>query len=154
MNAHPTPVPEEELRRTLAPRPQAPVQSETLPGPTGESNRLTLIPRAPLLCLGPSAAQVEAQVQAVTALGGIAMPAPGLPPEALATLQGVSAALHWGAEDEARPFALALSSRPGPILPLITDLPDLGHVMLERVTCIDTTASGGNAQLLVEVSGG
>jgi RHH-type proline utilization regulon transcriptional repressor/proline dehydrogenase/delta 1-pyrroline-5-carboxylate dehydrogenase len=32
-------------------------------------------------------------------------------------------------------------------------MPDAAHVMLERHVCIDTTASGGNAQLLAEVSG-
>ena len=30
---------------------------------------------------------------------------------------------------------------------------DAGHALLERHVCIDTTASGGNAQLLAEVSG-
>ena len=35
-----------------------------------------------------------------------------------------------------------------PILPLITGLPDTGHVMGERHVCVDTTASGGNAALL------
>src|SRR5690606_12637623 len=33
--------------------PRSPVGTRDLPGPTGESNRLTLHPRAPLLCLGP-----------------------------------------------------------------------------------------------------
>jgi RHH-type proline utilization regulon transcriptional repressor/proline dehydrogenase/delta 1-pyrroline-5-carboxylate dehydrogenase len=30
-------------------------------------------------------------------------------------------------------------------------MPDMGHTHLERHLCIDTTASGGNAQLLAEV---
>ena len=37
---------------------------------------------------------------------------------------------------------------------LIAGLPDKGHVVLERHVCIDTTASGGNAQLLAQVSEG
>ncbi|EKD61282.1 MAG: Delta-1-pyrroline-5-carboxylate dehydrogenase, partial [uncultured bacterium] len=36
--------------------------------------------------------------------------------------------------------------------PLIGGMPDAGHALLERHVCIDTTASGGNAQLLAEVS--
>ncbi len=48
------------------------------------------------------------------------------------------------------PYAQALAGRAGPILPLIAQ-PDVAHVRLERHVCIDTTASGGNAQLLAEV---
>ena len=40
----------------------------------------------------------------------------------------------------------------GPILPLVGGAPDPGHALLERHVCIDTTASGGNAQLLVEAN--
>ena len=54
---------------------------------------------------------------------------------------------------QARGYARALAQRKGPILPLITDHPDHGHAVQERHTCIDTTASGGNAQLLAEVGG-
>ena len=131
---------------------QQPGGTTELPGPTGESNRLTLVPRAPLLCLGPGSATATAQAQAVRALGGAAVEAPGLPPAALATLTGFAGALHWGPLDAARPFAQALAGRTGPILPLIAT-PDAGHVRLERHVCIDTTASGGNAQLLAEVGG-
>ncbi len=132
-------------------RPAAVSRITPLPGPTGESNRLTTTPRAPLLCLGPSAASAMEQAQAVRALGGHAVEAPGLPPEALTTLTGFAGALHWGPPETARPHALALAARPGPILPLIGDLPDAAHVLLERHVCIDTTAAGGNAQLLAEV---
>jgi len=68
----------------------------------------------------------------------------------LATLQGFAGALWWGAAESGRAYAKALASRPGPILPLI-GMPDRGHVVLERHLCIDTTASGGNAQLLAAV---
>jgi len=53
---------------------------------------------------------------------------------------------------KARACARAMANRPGPILPLIGDLPDAAHALLERHICIDTTASGGNAQLLAEVA--
>ncbi|NUB43996.1 bifunctional proline dehydrogenase/L-glutamate gamma-semialdehyde dehydrogenase PutA [Fertoebacter nigrum] len=136
--------------RLLRPRPEA-LHSRNLPGPTGESNRLSAFQRAPLLCLGPTAATARAQAGAVRALGGLAVEAPGLAPDALARLSGHSGALYWGAAEDARPFAQALARRQGPILPLIGGMPDAAHVALERHVCIDTTASGGNAQLLAEV---
>jgi len=69
-------------------------------------------------------------------------------PEALVTMGGLSGALWWGDETEARTYADALARRAGPILPLITGLPDTGHALLERHVCVDTTAAGGNAELL------
>ncbi|MGL4309773.1 MAG: bifunctional proline dehydrogenase/L-glutamate gamma-semialdehyde dehydrogenase PutA [Paracoccaceae bacterium] len=119
-----------------------------LPGPTGESNRLATEPRPPMLCLGPGQAAAEAQAQAIRALGGAAVLAPGLPPEALRRLRGFGGALLWADADTTRAHALALAARPGPILPLVCGMPDAGHALAERHVCIDTTASGGNAQLL------
>jgi RHH-type proline utilization regulon transcriptional repressor/proline dehydrogenase/delta 1-pyrroline-5-carboxylate dehydrogenase len=120
-----------------------------LPGPTGESNRLTLSPRAPVLCLGPGAAAEAAQVAAVAALGGVGVAAGGLvPADWLATAPGFSGAVWWGDEATARALAAALARRDGPILPLITDQPDRAQVLHERHLCIDTTAAGGNAHLL------
>ncbi|MGB3146326.1 MAG: aldehyde dehydrogenase family protein, partial [Paracoccaceae bacterium] len=122
-----------------------------LPGPTGESNRLSHSPRDPLLCLGPGPKTARAQAEAVRALGGRAVEVPDLlDPASLATLQGFAGVLWWGGSDQARAYGLALAQRPGPILPLITGQPDRGHVLLERHICIDTTASGGNAALLAE----
>jgi len=143
----------DEVSRALAPGrlPQADRHTRDLPGPTGESNRLTTIPRLPLLCLGPSAAVALAQAEAGRALGGHAVEAPGLAPEALSTLQGFGGVLWWGEAEAGRSFALALAARAGPILPLIGDQPDAGHALQERHVCIDTTASGGNAQLLADM---
>jgi RHH-type proline utilization regulon transcriptional repressor/proline dehydrogenase/delta 1-pyrroline-5-carboxylate dehydrogenase len=133
-----------------APAPQ-PVATLDLPGPTGESNRLTLSPRAPLLCLGPGRAAAEAQGRAVESLGGRAVIVTGsLAPDALTTLTGFSGLLWWGDAETARAFAGALAARKGPILPVITAMPDRGHVLQERHVCVDTTASGGNAALLAE----
>lgn len=137
----------------------APTQAETparehaMPGPTGESNRLSLHLRAPLLCLGPGAEAEAAQAEAIRALGGTAKLAQGaVSPEALVDMGGIAGALWWGETEGARPFAQALARRAGPILPLITTRPDAAHVWSERHLCIDTTASGGNAQLLVDQS--
>ena len=134
------------------PVPHRPQRTGVLPGPTGESNRLSLIARPPLLCLGPGAAAAAEQVTAVQALGGLAVSVDGsLDPEALARLTGFSGVIWWGDDGTGRALAQALASRPGPILPLITDCPDAGHALLERHLCIDTTASGGNAELLAEM---
>ncbi|MWP38705.1 bifunctional proline dehydrogenase/L-glutamate gamma-semialdehyde dehydrogenase PutA [Rhodobacter sphaeroides] len=138
----------------LAPKAGELIGTRALPGPTGESNRLSLLRRPPLLCLGPGAAAARAQAEAVRTLGGLAVEAPGLAPEALATLRGFAGALFWGGAEDARPRAQALASREGPILPLIGGLPDEAHVAVERHLCIDTTASGGNAELLAAASGG
>jgi RHH-type proline utilization regulon transcriptional repressor/proline dehydrogenase/delta 1-pyrroline-5-carboxylate dehydrogenase len=142
----------DEVRAALKAATATPEPDEALilPGPTGESNRLTSVQRAPLLCLGPGSAAAMEQARRVRELGGEAVEAPGLPAEALATLAGFSGVLHWGTIEQRRPYAQALSGRAGPILPLIA-LPDVAHVRLERHVCIDTTASGGNAQLLAEV---
>jgi RHH-type proline utilization regulon transcriptional repressor/proline dehydrogenase/delta 1-pyrroline-5-carboxylate dehydrogenase len=121
-----------------------------LPGPTGESNRLSVHPRAPLLCLGPDAAAAQAQAAAVRGLGGFAVEAPGLAPEALTRLQGLSGAVWWGDAAGARARALALAAREGAILPLVTGALTASDATLERHLCIDTTASGGNAALLAE----
>jgi RHH-type proline utilization regulon transcriptional repressor/proline dehydrogenase/delta 1-pyrroline-5-carboxylate dehydrogenase len=139
---------EAEAARALgAPWPERAPQVTDLPGPTGESNRLSLVPRAPLLCLGPGRAAALAQAEAVRRLGGHAVEAPGLPPAALTRLRGFSAALWWGGPDAGRAHAQALAARPGPILPLVAG-PDAAHALIERHLCIDTTAAGGNARLL------
>ncbi|SPH24705.1 Bifunctional protein PutA [Defluviimonas aquaemixtae] len=122
-----------------------------LPGPTGESNRLTLLARAPFLCLGPGREATGAQAEAIQALGGQAIAVAGtLDPEALTTLRGFAGVFYWGDEATARTLDEALARRDGPILPLVTALPDLGHVAHERHVCVDTTASGGNAALLAQ----
>ena len=147
------PVTETEAARKLAgPFPHVVTEPVDLPGPTGESNRLHLTPRAPLLCLGPGAEAALAQAESVRQLGGHAVEAPDVAPEALTRLSGFSGALWWGAADTARAYARALAARSGPILPLIGGLPDRAHVAHERHICIDTTASGGNARLLAAVA--
>jgi RHH-type proline utilization regulon transcriptional repressor/proline dehydrogenase/delta 1-pyrroline-5-carboxylate dehydrogenase len=120
-----------------------------LPGPTGESNRLTALPRAAILCMGPGKEAAALQARMVSDLGGVAVEASGrIEPDDLVTLEGISGAIWWGEEDDARAIGLALSRRDGPILPLITGAPDLGHACIERHVCVDTTAAGGNAALL------
>ncbi|NBR53880.1 MAG: bifunctional proline dehydrogenase/L-glutamate gamma-semialdehyde dehydrogenase PutA [Rhodobacteraceae bacterium] len=141
------------LGQALAKAPAGTAQpTRDMPGPTGESNRLTASPRGPVLCLGPGSDAVARQVAAVEALGGVAVACEGLvDPEALATLTPLGAVLWWGEEDAGRTYEAALSRRSGPIVALVTTMPDAAHVLHERHVCIDTTAAGGNAALLAEV---
>ena len=48
----------------------------------------------------------------------------------------------------AHKFRVAIARRTGPLLPLITENDFADWCITERHTCIDTTASGGNASLL------
>ncbi|SHI47925.1 L-proline dehydrogenase /delta-1-pyrroline-5-carboxylate dehydrogenase [Palleronia salina] len=130
--------------------PDVPELMMEMPGPTGESNRLTLEPRAPVLCLGPSDEQRRAQVAAVNALGGIAKPMTDVPD--LEKADAFGSAIWWGDEDTARKLAAQLARRDGPLLRLVTGSITVPDVMHERHLCIDTTASGGNAALLAQVA--
>jgi RHH-type proline utilization regulon transcriptional repressor/proline dehydrogenase/delta 1-pyrroline-5-carboxylate dehydrogenase len=121
----------------------------SLPGPTGESNRLSYEHRAPLLCAGPGLETARAQAAAVRALGGQAMIATGMPsPALLAGADPLGGVLWWGDAESARQIETALADRPGPLTPMLRARPDRAQVLAERHLCIDTTAAGGNAELL------
>ncbi|MEP0208839.1 MAG: bifunctional proline dehydrogenase/L-glutamate gamma-semialdehyde dehydrogenase PutA [Paracoccaceae bacterium] len=121
----------------------------TLPGPTGELNRLEHWTRPPLLCLGPGTDVAQKQADAVRALGGHAIAATSaIEPDDLTSGPDYAGVIWWGDAETARRLDLALSNRSGPILPLITTYPDRAHVTQEHHLCVDTTASGGNAALL------
>ena len=127
----------------------APRQTVSLPGPTGESNRLSLLPGAPLLCLGPGRKAAQAQVQAVQGLGGTTISPDGaMDPDMVTGMQGIAGVIWWGDDTTAQVLEQALARRSGPILPLITGLPDVAQARVERHVCVDTTAAGGNASLL------
>lgn len=125
------------------------IDTVSLPGPTGESNRLSTLPRAAILCAGPTEQTAEAQRHAVEALGGIAVVATGgITATDLTTGPEYGGVLWWGDVDTARTYEQALAERTGPIVPLLRGLPDTARVRRERHVCVDTTASGGNAALL------
>ncbi len=158
------------VRRALSNIAALDMEPQTLPGPTGESNRLTLHPRGTVLCLGVS---VEiALAQAVQALGAgnaalvvvpgastavkplvdAGVPVTGLDgtvdPETLTGLMGFEMVAAVGASEWMRDLRIALSDRVGAILPLETQVLAPARYMVERHLCIDTTAAGGNASLL------
>ncbi|MEM6943824.1 MAG: bifunctional proline dehydrogenase/L-glutamate gamma-semialdehyde dehydrogenase PutA, partial [Pseudomonadota bacterium] len=145
----------------------------TLPGPTGESNRLSLHAKGPVLCLGPTAE--IALAHAAQALGAgcpVLIVAPGaaeaarpliaagapaaafdgtLAAEALSTLPVVAVAAA-PAPDWARTLRCALAARPGAIAALETEVIAPHRYYAERHICIDTTAAGGNAQLMASTT--
>ncbi|NND90574.1 MAG: bifunctional proline dehydrogenase/L-glutamate gamma-semialdehyde dehydrogenase PutA [Granulosicoccus sp.] len=143
---------------------------QTLPGPTGESNRLSVHPKGLVLCLGPSADIALAQaVQALGAGNPTVIVAPDAPsraqplidagapvvalsgtvkPEYLASMQRIVAVAAAGNADWARALRVVLSMRSGPIVPLETQIIAPERYVVERHLCIDTTAAGGNASLL------
>ena len=142
-----------QARIDAAPLPVLPPLANALPGPTGESNRLTRHARAPLLCLGPGAQACESQARAVQGLGGRAVEVTEpLEAEQLLQVQGYSGVIWWGGDEMARDYVRALAQRDGAILPLLTGALDATDALLERHVCVDTTASGGNAELLAAVS--
>ncbi len=139
------------------------VATISLPGPTGESNRLSKYGRGVILCLGPDAASARDQAAAARASGAApVLVAPGLAPnegldgrlspQSLADLNGVDAVVHYGEDATLAPYRRALAGRDGVIVPLIAER-DLARLLrIERHVCVDTTAAGGNAALLAAVS--
>ena len=133
----------------LPDQPPSPLTAQLLPGPTGESNRLSTLPRAAILCMGPGPEATLAQARAVEVLGGVALRSTGqINPDELTSGPAYGGVIWWGAPETARAIETALAHRTGAIIPLMTGLPDLARVRTERHVCVDTTASGGNAALL------
>ncbi len=135
---------------------------QTMPGVTGEANTLALWPRGPVLCLGPSLSDAIAQAGAARRMGCPALTVvPGakginsidgfLERAMLAELDGVEVIALWSGDDDLRAARTALAAREGKILPLVSSQDLESYCMLERHTCIDTTAAGGNATLLASV---
>ena len=75
-----------------------------------------------------------------------------LAPDVLAMVQGFACVCYWGSADRARAYRQALAQRSGPIIPLVTTQNLGAYCSHERHVCIDTTAAGGNAQLLAGVA--
>jgi RHH-type proline utilization regulon transcriptional repressor/proline dehydrogenase/delta 1-pyrroline-5-carboxylate dehydrogenase len=150
------PAPEDAVQARLdaAEVPAGPLSTRDMPGPTGESNRLSLHPRGRMLCLGPDLAAQAAEVARAGSVAVTVGPsgdvAGRLDPAALSRLAGIDAVLFWGDEATARACARALAAREGPLVPLLTAPGAAATLHLERHVCIDTTASGGNAALLAE----
>lgn len=136
-----------------------PLAAAELPGPTGESNRLSTFGKGLVLCLGPDAEAADVQAAAAESVNCQALRiAPGvtgdnaidgtLDPAALKDLGRIHVVVLWSDGEDARAARTALADREGAILPLIRAADVAGVCIKERHICIDTTAAGGNASLL------
>ncbi|MHB1110689.1 MAG: hypothetical protein ACYCZU_10285, partial [Devosia sp.] len=76
-----------------------------------------------------------------------------LAPAAIEAGLAVDAVMHFGDGAALRPWRQALARRDGPIVPLLGTEAEADRLILERHVCIDTTASGGNAELLAGRAG-
>lgn len=134
-----------------------------LPGPTGESNRLSVYARGVVLCLGPTAQDAAAQAELASQAGcPTLIIAPGakganaidgqLSLADLKMLKGFDAVALWSTPEHARAARVALAERTGPLIPLMMGKDIADQCVLERHVCIDTTAAGGNASLLAAVA--
>ncbi|MVS97523.1 bifunctional proline dehydrogenase/L-glutamate gamma-semialdehyde dehydrogenase PutA [Devosia marina] len=118
-----------------------------LPGPTGESNRLSAVPRGTLLCLGPTPEDLAGQIE-MAKKGGCRFESGDVDLEQLRLGTDFDAVAWFGDENQLRSIRRALSQRTGALMPLLSGPGDIGRLQLERHVCIDTTAAGGNASLM------
>jgi len=144
-----------------------------MPGPTGESNHLSVHPRGTALLLGDDAELALQQTADARAAGcsvlvlsesralveALADEWQGDPcvrcesvlpePDALAQVAGISV-VAVATTDVQRRLAVrrALAAREGAIIPVVDTSGDVSRFVMERHVCIDTTAAGGNASLL------
>lgn len=157
--------------------PPAPVDTRKMPGPTGEDNTLRVVPRGAVLCLGPSVTDLE--IQAISALRAgcsvvicsaeheqtislvarlAALGAPiarliGWPSRAaLTTLHSFNAVACYANDEEALPLRRALAERDRAIIRWIAEPSDVIGYYVERHVSTDTTAAGGNTDLMASAS--
>jgi len=143
------------------------ISSSYLPGPTGESNKLSVFPIGRVLCLGPTFEVAIEQAAAAQQLGCqtlIVCPREGvdadienaldgfLPRSTLADLDDLSAVICASDNDDLTEIRKALSEREGALVPLISEKNIGERCALERHVCIDTTAAGGNVSLLASMA--
>ncbi len=146
--------------------------SVVLPGPTGERNSYTLLPRESILCLATSERDLLAQLALALALGARAAwprdalaratlePLPRAVKDAIrligdwtASEREFDAVVHHGSPQERIDIARKLAARDGPIVSLHGFVPDeppfaIERLLVERVVSVNTAAAGGNASLM------
>ncbi|MFJ2984560.1 MULTISPECIES: trifunctional transcriptional regulator/proline dehydrogenase/L-glutamate gamma-semialdehyde dehydrogenase [unclassified Pseudomonas] len=143
-----------------------------LPGPTGERNSYTILPREHVLCLADNEADLLAQLAAVLAVGSSAVwvdgePGKGLrgrlPKELQAKVKLVAdwnkdevafdAVIHHGDSDQLRGVCQQVAKRAGAIVG-VHGLSSGDHqialerLVIERAVSVNTAAAGGNASLM------
>ncbi len=143
-----------------------------LPGPTGERNTYSLLPRERVLCIAHDERDLLAQLASVLAVGGhvVWTSTPATTSMQAAMPDAVRAAihlshypmsgevafdcvLHHGAPHERLELARQVSMREGPIVGVHAFEPGeqalpLERLLVERVVSVNTAAAGGNASLM------
>lgn len=143
-----------------------------LPGPTGERNSYTILPREHVLCLADNETDLLAQLAAVLAVGSSAVWVDGEPGKALrprlprelqAKVKLVAdwnkdevafdAVIHHGDSDQLRGVCQQVAKRAGAIVG-VHGLSSGDHqialerLVIERAVSVNTAAAGGNASLM------
>jgi RHH-type proline utilization regulon transcriptional repressor/proline dehydrogenase/delta 1-pyrroline-5-carboxylate dehydrogenase len=138
------------------------ISSRYLPGPTGESNKLSVFPVGRVLCLGPTPELAQAQADAAQSVGCqtlIVCPFATaehsingfLSRELLTDLNGFSAVICSSDAGDSSEIRRALAARKGALVPLVTENNIAERCVNERHLSIDTTAAGGNVSLLASM---
>nr|WP_230492463.1 trifunctional transcriptional regulator/proline dehydrogenase/L-glutamate gamma-semialdehyde dehydrogenase [Martelella alba] len=140
-----------------------------LPGPTGEQNLYYLAPRAHIRCQADNDVDRLTQLAALAAIGAVALWAATPGERALhdalpaavqdmirlgaADNDSVEGALFHGDDETLTALVRRLADRPGPIIPVQAyrrgdTAIRLDGLLVERAVSINTTAAGGNTELM------
>ncbi len=142
-----------------------------LPGPTGESNQISIYPVGTVICLSHSPDSLLLMCVQALRLGNHVI---AIGDGASKTLSALSSndslqilngdlpiawlkeadfnAVAMDATVERRAIRQVLSERDGPVIRIISEAISPSAYGIERAICIDTTAAGGNAALLAEMA--
>ncbi|MBT5189907.1 MAG: bifunctional proline dehydrogenase/L-glutamate gamma-semialdehyde dehydrogenase, partial [Proteobacteria bacterium] len=119
----------------------------TLPGPTGELNTYSTQPRGHILVLHPDSATRRELAQIAKKSGNTVTESAVLPPDCAENFDAVMTRLD---DDSVFSSLAALRAQPGErIIPVISDQGGYIWLKKEKHICRDTTASGGNVDLLM-----
>ncbi len=157
---------------TLAAR-LMPWEGESLDSPTGERNLYRVRGRGEILCLGPTIKDVEQQIVLTAAthnraivphlmleqalkdapeLARYTRAANELSDASIAAFYDFDAVAYFADDARAREIRNGLAHMDGEIIPLISSNTSLYNWVHEFHVCTDTTAAGGNAELLASHS--
>ena len=144
-----------------------------LPGPTGERNTFTTLPRQAVLCVSNEDRDLMMQLAVVLSVGARAVwPASErstrvqrlLPPEVARAVSVThadpgsrdahfDAVLYHGSAEDLRALLRKLAAREGPLISVHAfapgeDIIPVERLLIERVVSVNTAAAGGNASLM------
>lgn len=154
--------------------PRLPGKTTDMPGPTGETNRLSHHARGLVLCLGPdthtaltqaawalatgnAVVVIAPEIEQALAESGQLTQHPDMPlvaingrlaASALTQCEGFAAVASNAPQALQTEYRQALAKRNGVLIPLINEVNQPERYQIERHLCIDTTAAGGNASLI------